>query len=638
MKSIYKYSGYIFIAIFLLSCDYLDVVPDNVATIDHAFADRYTTEKYLATCYWGMPKSAGWNENPGIFGALEMVFNKEHRTSGGMRFGLGEDNPTSALINYWGGTGEWIRSLYAGIRECNTFLENVDKVQDLNKYEKERMKAEVKMIKAYMHFYLITFYGPICPLRESIPIDESTQGVRVYREKIDDCFGYVLELLDEVISSEALPLVIENRTTELGRFTKPAAYMLKAKVLVYWASPLFNGNTDYNSFLDHNGEPFFNQIYDATRWEKAAEACKEAIDVCTAAGIRLYQTSDFVATKPQSDTTLLVNTLRSAISERWNKELVWGNSSYPVDWGLQSPCLPRLEQATSASATGRMSVPFSTVEIFYSNKGVPINEDVTYPYADRYNLKTGDEEHKYVIQKGEQTAVLNFYREPRYYSTLGFDRGKWYGNSYKNYPDDDSEALYPKNRFGEYSSVFQPGEYNATGYWPKKLVSINTMYRDPNSVTTETYPFPDMRFADLLLLCAEALNESKEAPDTEVYQYIDMVRARAGLKGVVESWANYSNQPDKPKTKAGMREIIHQERKIELACEGVYYWDSHRWKTALKEQNRLIQGWNVNASELEDYYTITTLYTQKFTYRDYFAPIPENDLVRNPQLVQNPGW
>jgi len=53
------------------------VVPDNVATIDNAFSDRYTTEKYLATCYWGMPKSAGWNENPAIFGALEMVFNKE---------------------------------------------------------------------------------------------------------------------------------------------------------------------------------------------------------------------------------------------------------------------------------------------------------------------------------------------------------------------------------------------------------------------------------------------------------------------------------------------------------------------------------------------------------------------------------
>ena len=444
MNSIYKYIAFAILATLLSSCDFLDVVPDNVATIDNAFSDRYTTEKYLATCYWGMPKSAGWNENPAIFGALEMVFNKEGRGSGGMRFGLGEDSPTSALINYWGGTGTMIRSLYAGIRECNTFLENVDRVEDLNQYEKERMKAEVKLIKAYMHFYLISYYGPISPLKVNTPINESTQGVRVYREKIDDCFSYVVELIDEVIESDALPRVIENRTTELGRFTNPAAYMLKAKVLTYWASPLFNGNTDYNSFLNHEGEPFFNQTYDPQRWVKAAEACKAAIDICTAAGIRLYQTTDFIQTKAQSDTTLLVNTLRSAVSERWNREIVWGNSSYPVDWGLQSPCLPRLEQGTSSSSSGRMSVPFSTVEVFYSDKGVPIDEDITYPYSTRYNLREGDEDHKYYIQKGEKTAVLNFNREPRYYSTLGFDRGKWYGNSYKNYPDDDAEALYPK--------------------------------------------------------------------------------------------------------------------------------------------------------------------------------------------------
>ena len=233
---------------------------------------------------------------------------------------------------------------------------------------------------------------------------------------------------------------------------------------------------------------------------------------------------------------------------------------------------------------------------------------------------------------------MNFDREPRFYSTLGFDRGKWYGNSYKNYPDNDEDCLYPKNRFGEYSSVFNPGDYNATGYWPKKLVSINSTFRDANSVSYENYPFPDMRFADLLLMYAEALNETKETPNAEVYTYIDMVRERAGLEGVVTSWQKYSNQPTKPSTKAGMREIIQRERKIELACEGAYYWDSHRWKTAQKEQNRLIQGWNVNASELEDYYSVTTLYTQKFTYRDYFAPIPESDLTKNPQLVQNPGW
>ena len=638
MKSIYKFALCALTALSVSSCNYLDVVPDNIATLDNAFADRYTTEQYLATRYWGMPKSAGWNENPGIFGALEMVFNKESKTDGGMRFGLGQDSPTSALINYWGGTGDLIRTLYGGIRECNTFLDNVEGVQDLNQYEKNRMIAEVKLIKAYLHFYLISFYGPICPLRENTPINESTQGVRVYREKIDDCFAYVIELLDEVIESKALPRVIENRTTELGRFTQPAAYMLKAKALLYWASPLFNGNTDYNSFIDNKGEPFFNQVYDASRWEKAAVACKAAINMCDSAGIRLYQKSDFVATKQLSDETMLVNTLRSSVSERWNIELVWGNSSYPINSGLQSPCFPRLEQGTSSSTSGKLSVPFATVEQFYSKNGVPIEEDKNYDYAKRFNLRTGDEEHKYYIQEGEQTAAMNFDREPRFYSTLGFDRGKWYGNSYKNYPDNDEDCLYPKNRFGEYSSVFNPGDYNATGYWPKKLVSINSTFRDANSVSYENYPFPDMRFADLLLMYGEALNETKETPNAEVYTYIDMVRERAGLEGVVTSWQKYSNQPTKPSTKAGMREIIQRERKIELACEGAYYWDSHRWKTAQKEQNRLIQGWNVNASELEDYYSVTTLYTQKFTYRDYFAPIPESDLTKNPQLVQNPGW
>jgi hypothetical protein len=637
MQTISKYLLLLVVVALNAACDYLDVVPDNIATINNAFSDRYTAEKYLATCYWGMPKSAGWNENPAIFGAMEMVFNKEDNSSG-MKFGLGTDSPTLALINYWGGTGTMIRTLYGGIRECNTFLDNIGMVNDLNAYERERMIAEVTLIKAYMHFYLLSYYGPICPLKENTTINESTQGVRVYRQKVDDSFAYVLELLDDVIQSKALPEVIQNRTTELGRFTQPAAYMLRAKVLMYQASPLFNGNTDYNSFVDHNGEPFFNQVFDATRWEKAAVACREAIDVCGQCGIRLFSTGDYVTSKSMSDSTRIVNMLRSSVSERWNTEIVWGNSSYPVNSGLQNPCFPRLEQGTSSSTSGKMSVSLATVEKFYSKNGVPINEDPDFDYANRYWLRTGDDAHRYYIQKGEQTAALNFNREPRYYATLGFDRGKWYGNSYKNEPDNDADCLYPKNRFGEYSSVFNPGDYNATGYWPKKLVSINSTFRDANSVTYENYPFPDMRFADLLLFYAEALNETKEAPDDEVYQYIDMVRQRAGLKGVVESWREHSINPDKPSTREGMREIIHQERTIEFACEGVYYWDSHRWKTAIKEQNRLIQGWDVSKTEVNDYYTVSTLYTQSFTYRDYLAPIPESDLTKNPQLVQNPGW
>jgi hypothetical protein len=623
------------------SCNkYLDVVPDNIPTLDNAFSDRYNAMKFLATCYWGIPKSAGWNENPGMLGAMEMIFNRDHRSDAGMQFALGENSAALALTNYWSSGSTMVRSLYAGMRDCNTFLERIDGVQDINRYEKERMKAEVKLVKAYLNFYLIQYYGPITPLRTNTSLTASTGGIRVYREKIDDCFKYVLELIDEVIQSDALPLNIEGKNTELGRFSKPVAYMLKAKVMTYWASPLFNGNSDYSGFTDHEGVPFFNQQYDATRWDSAANACKKAIAVCQAAGNRLYQPADFkaVSARQTSDTTLLINTLRSAVTQRWNPEIIWANSSYPANWNYQITAIARMESATSTPSgyTGVLSVPLSTVELFYSNNGVPINEDVAYPYGNRYNIRVGDEAHNLFIAAGEKTASLNFDREMRFYSTLGFDRGRWYGNFYRAYNDD--EALFPKNRFGEFSSVFNPGEYNATGYWPKKLVSMNTTWRDANSVSEETYPYPDMRYADLLLLCAEALNESKQAPDHEVYQYIDSVRARAGLKGVLESWSQYSNQPGKPLSKEGMRQIIQQERKIELAAEGVYFWDSNRWKTALKERNRPIQGWNINGKEAEEYYSVTTIYFQRFTYRDYFAPIPQSEMIKNPLLIQNPGW
>lgn len=654
MKSIIKNSICIIFASLVMSCNYLDVVPDNIPTLDDAFANRYTAEQYLATCYWGLPKAAGWDQNPAFLGSMELIMNSNFRTSGGMRFALGEDNATSPVINYWGSTATAIRSLYAGIRECNTFLDNIGRVQDLRSDERDRMIAEVKTIKAWMHFYLITYYGPISPLRESTPINTSTTGIRVYREKIDDCFAYVLELLDEVIVSDALPDRITNRTTELGRFTQAVPYALKARVLTYWASDLFNGNTDYSAFKNHEGENFFNQVKDPSRWNTAAEACKKAIEVCVANDIRLYQEEDYMQTKPMSDTTLLINTLRSAVSDQQNTnvELIFGNTGYPSGANVQRHCLPRFEAGSAANATSRLAVPLHIVDLFYSSNGLPIEDDQSWVETEKYNtrfetLRVGDESHRYVIQTGETTSQINFDREIRFYAALGFDRGKWYGNHYNNEPNDDAEAMYPMARYSEFSNRVSNNEYNPTGYWAKKLVNLNTRWRDANELTYLSYPYPDMRFADLLLLAAETINESTPGDDNtavnpEVYTYVDMIRERAGLEGIVETYQNYaiSDKRNKPETKGGMREIIRRERKVELALEGQDYWDRKRWKTAHLELNRNIEGWNVTAEDPSPsaYYIPTTVYRQRFTLRDYFAPIPESDLVNNPQLIQNLGW
>ena len=87
-----------------------------------------------------------------------------------------------------------------------------------------------------------------------------------------------------------------------------------------------------------------------------------------------------------------------------------------------------------------------------------------------------------------------------------------------------------------------------------------------------------------------------------------------------------------------MREIIHQERLIELAFEGSRFWDLRRWKKAKSYLSKPIRGWNVLKEDAREYYRVNTLFNQSFTVRDYLWPIKENETVLNPNLIQNPGW
>lgn len=631
MKSIFKYLVFSFLFINLTGCSYLDVVPDNVTVLDNAFSNRYTAEQYLSTCYWHIPYG-DWNQNPAMLGSAEAIFNND-KSAQGTVIAKGNNSAASPAINHWSGTNG-ARCVYNGIRDCNIFLENIGKVRDLSDLENRQWSAEIKVLKAYFHFYLLRYYGPIHIIRENLPVYEELSKVQLYRDPVDDCFAYILQLLEEAINSKALPGIIQNTQKELGRITLPAAMALKARVLMYWASPLFNGNTDYEAFKNHQGKHFFNQVYDPDRWVQAAQACEEAIRTCNENGIRLYQTQDYKTQYAISDSTILNCVLRNSYSERWNPEVIWGNTNIIVD-ATQRVAQAGLRAVTSSIIYSYYAVSINTAEQFYSDKGVPMEEDLTYDYSNRYKLKTAGEKDKYYIEKGQQTAAMNFDREPRFYAFLGFDRGKWYG---RGKLENDAETWHVEGKLKEYSAAYEPGNYSATGYWPKKVVSLKSGYESVSEYRVETYPFPELRYTDLLLYYAEALNEMKETPDAAVYDPIDQVRKRAGLKGVLESWTKYSKYPGKPTTKAGMREIIHKERLIELAFENAHYWDVRRWKEAISSLNRPIKAWNVLSDNNADYYTIKVYFEQKFSQRDYLAPIPESELIKNPLLIQNPGW
>lgn len=140
-----------------------------------------------------------------------------------------------------------------------------------------------------------------------------------------------------------------------------------------------------------------------------------------------------------------------------------------------------------------------------------------------------------------------------------------------------------------------------------------------NGLSTERYAFPIIRLADLYLMYAEALNEALNTPNNDVYTYIDLVRERAGLDGVKESWQKYSKYPEKPNTKTGMREIIRMERLNELACEGKRFWDLRRWK---KELPREVKGWYVQGETAQEFYRVTTLYLRsRYQFKDYLVAL-----------------
>ena len=611
------------------NCDYLDVVPDGVATIDNAFTMRKNAEKYLFTCYRYMPSHADLSRNPAFTAGDEFWFYYPFVgfSAPGWDIARGNQNATQPVLNYWDNM-----NMFIGIRDCNIFLENINTVPDMDDLEKERWIGEVKFLKAYYHFWLLRMYGPIPLIRENLPISAGVEEVKVSREPIDDCFDYIVQLIDEAIP--ALPLFISADITELGRITQPIARSVKALALVTSASPMFNGNSDYTGFTNNDGKSLFNTNYDAEKWIKAAKSCEEAINSCDSAGMQLYSFSAGISQFTLSERTKTQMSIRNAVCEKWNSEIIWGNTN-SMSTTIQRESTPHgLDPSVSAfipTMKGNLAPPIKMAELFYTKNGIPISEDKTWDYTGRFDLKTATSDDEFLLQNGYTTVKLHFDREARFYASLAFDGGLWYGQGRL----DDKNQLVVQCKSGQYQTRSSYNNYSVTGYWPKKLVNWENIVT--SDYVVRPYPWPVMRLADLYLLYAESLNEAY-GPSNSVYGWINKVRERAALLPVEEAWPEFSSRPQKHTEKDGLREIIQRERLIELAFEGHRFWDLRRWKLAQTEITKTVSGWDIEQSETAMYYRERILYKPTFLSRDYLWPIKDENLIINPNLVQNIGW
>lgn len=622
----------------LPSCnEYLDIVPnDGIATLDMAFNMRSQAFKYLASCYKYLATlTPGYLDYVGFAASDEMDVAMNSTISDSAwkskisQILWGQQNVTSVY-------GNDFQTMYQAIRYCNTMVDEIDKVPDMPVWEKEQWKAEAKTLKAFYYFNLVRKWGPVPIVKENLPVSADMETSRVSRNTIDECFDYMLEILDE-----AIPALYDKPQSldEYGRVTAPVAAMLKAKIAVTAASPLFNGNDDFSILVNKDGTQLFpkkTEDQKHERWAYAMKACEEAIAICERGSYNKLYTYDGSF---HGDSHLVMElTLRERICEDFNVEVIWANTQQDTD---MNKSLQRITGANSAAEQfpdlwyfrTLMNVPMKIANQYYTKHGVPVENDLERKGVKADNLRVGTtvDDEKWYIQSGYETAEFNFDREPRFYADISFDGGYWL-NSLNN---DQTPEQLPKVKRGLNLPI-------RTGYGIKKLSKHSQVINSSATASITFYIFPIFRLADLFLLYAEAINEA-EGPDGEhsemMFKYIDAVRSRAGIPGVKEAWDTYSDMPGKYSTQIGMRDIIRRERGIEMAFEGERFWDIRRWKTAPAQHSEPVYGWNnTYYTSKTRYYQVTYVTEHPFIQRDYFWPFSTALLENNPNLVQNIGW
>lgn len=635
----YKYIAFGAVLLAFGCTDYLDISPDKSQELDLAFERKDKAYNALATCYHYIPKYDAVFSSY-IMATDELTAPYAHNVDG-IELMRGNQRVDEPLMSFWSGynsAADGQTSLWQAIRDCNIMIENIDHVIDMTTDEKNQWKAEAQFLKAYYHFLLLQMYGPIPIVDENLPLSASVEDVRVKRQPFDECVDYITNTIDKAVPF--LPERVISRN-DLGRVDQLIAKSLKSRVLLFAASPLNNGNVEfYSSFVDKDGNNLYNLTPDKEKWKKAADAAKAAIDQAETMGVHLYE---YTGSPLAQDTTLFetvdeikaLYNYRYMFTEKWNSELIWGYSNPLIGgsqwWMIQAACLMKNPDVTQNEAAWQWIAPsLKMVETYYTANGLPIDEDLSFDYEGRYRLYPIREADQYHAQQGEQTMKLHLNREPRFYASIGFDRGfnRTWGKIFDLHM-----------RYGEdHGKKNESNDNLLTGYALKKLVHMDSEGTSYDNMITNSWPL--IRLAELYLNYAEAYNEYY-GPGAEVYKYLDQLRARSGVPSVEDAWSDpeIAKTLNKHLDKDGLREIIHQERMIELAFEGHRYRDIRRWKKAQEYFSVPVQGLSINEDDPNYFYTVKDISQRSFiTPRDYLQPIKLEELNVNSNLVQNPGW
>lgn len=655
-----------------VSCEsYFDTVPSDTISLEKVFTNRVLALRWLSNVYSYLPDESsqnytgGDNETRGIWtpssleGKLPWDHNNSNRLTGGTFY------PSTGYVR-----NMWI-AYYRGIQKANTYIQNIDNCKDMLEADRNMTKAEARALRSIFYFNLFKIYGPFVIVQDNVFDTESPiTNMLLTRSSVDECVSYLTNEFDEILASGHLTShfnVADDANYEFnsqfaGNITRETVEAVRSQMLLYAASYLFNGDPYYKDLKNKDGKNLFPQARNQQKWEAARKAAKDFIDNNTHFRL-VYRDITGTPSATIAGSCPYNSANEAALGRINNEEMIFYSTRN--DWNIYYCMTPKHSGIKDAqSGGGALSVPLQMVDLYFTNKGLRIEDDPTY-----YTY-TNDEEDKFTSRQmtsveayrdkfsnylyftpaGDRRIMKQFYnREPRFYIAFTFQNRQWTFDASKTYYTDFSlngNSGRAKNNHDHPKSGVLARKKMKTGDAPYNIY---------------------IRLSEIYLNYAEASNECGDI--AEAIKYVNIIRARAGVAeykgmGADATPLDTRGEPriEIPLTYESVTNVIRRERLIELAYENHHYFDVRRWGVAGMPQG---DGWvyptwhqggeggqmvgfdmEVDmAPEVSDY-KVNPLYfykrvvweTRIYTERMKLFPIPQDEININPLIVQNSGW
>lgn len=592
MKSI-LYNSLLLIAlgVVLTACDdYLDRTPDAEVTENDIFGSFEDFQGFVEPMYSliidynSHALTTGMNIGGEIIGFQGWSSGDRAKRGDYLAWHGGGTNPT-LQSNFWStennqigndDSGIWPDS-WRGIRIANLALEKLDLLVDATEEERRLIEGQAYFFRAWFHFELGRYYGGLPYVDQFLqPADDLLLPRLTWKEmaeRIVADFDLAAQLLPENWDNTSVGGQFKGANA--GRATKGAALGFKAKTLLYAGSPYMNFTS---------GGPL---DYDQDLMQRAAEAANEVIQLANNGVYSLIPFEEYQTMFARNDGQI-----------PWTSETIFQKVKDNVGSGEQT------------SRHGRLFNPPR-----FGGNG--IQESVNQLYVDRFEMADGT---RYDVSFDSDDTKRWENRDPRFRQNVLVDRDK------AGFADGTQLDLYDGGQDKDHPGTLTP--YIVKKFWPPGANRIDAQWSQFRYVT------PHLRLAEVYLIYAEAVSEGfggggATAPGASLTaaDALNVVRNRAGMPDVTPAATGYES----------FRELVRNERWVELCFEGQWFSDIRRWYIAhLPEMKSYVdlkfdQDWTQFNREV----IAQRVFDDP---RHYWMPIPRAQTQIYLEFQQNPGW